>query len=229
MPLRKHSRFADDTMQLCIKQVVDAGLVNGSGIVHIAEPRPGQYFPAWVEGHGDYVIITVKGGWGDTVQGVALTETDCHFGGTRKWFNCPSCRRRCGVLYVHKRIACRHCLNLAYASQYEPAADRMRRQLLKIRKVIGAGMEIGGPFSPPPRGMSLRRWYALIEEYKVLRDDYYHEMEKPRRWRNDAPKAEHWKVGERVPASSLNGPKLKTSILMCPPSALGEGFRQTQP
>ena len=77
--------------------------------------------------------------------------------------------------------------------------DRMRRQLLKIRRVIGAGMEIGGPFSPPPRGMSLRRWKALIEEYIELREKYYHEMEKPRRWRNDAPKAEHWKPSGPVP------------------------------
>lgn len=204
MPLRKDRHFADDSMQLNIKQVVDAGLVNGSGIVHISETEPGKPFPAWVEGHGDYVIITVKGGWGDTVQGVALTETPLHFGGSRKWFICPKCRERRGVLYAHKRIACRSCFDLAYASQYEPPADRMRRQLLKIRRVIGAGMEIGGPFSPPPRGMSLRRWYALIEAYIELREKYYHEAEKPRRWRNDAPKAEHWKLTESVPATRLN-------------------------
>ena len=89
----------------------------------------------------------------------------------------------------------------------------MRRQLQKIRRVIGAGMEIGGLFNPPPPAMSLRHWKALIEEYIDLREKYYHEMVKPRRWRNDAPKAEHWKLGERVPTSSLNGPKGRASIL----------------
>ena len=124
---------------------------------------------------------------------------------------------------MHKRIACRTCFDLAYQSQYEPPADRMRRQLQKIRRVIGTGMEIGGPFSPPPPGMSIRRWNALIEEYKDLREKYYHEMEKPRRWRNDAPKAEHWKLSERVPASSLNGPKGKASILYFNPPRSGDG------
>ena len=124
---------------------------------------------------------------------------------------------------MHRRIACRSCFDLAYASQYEPPADRMRRQLLKIRRVIGTGMEIGGPFSPPGRSMSLRRWYALIEEYKDLREKYYRETEKSRRWRTDAPKAGHWKLNEWVPASSLNGPNLKSSFYFVDPPQSEDG------
>ena len=37
MGVRKNHRFADDVMLLSIKQVVDAGLVDGSGPIHIAE------------------------------------------------------------------------------------------------------------------------------------------------------------------------------------------------
>jgi hypothetical protein len=197
------NRFADKMMQMRIKDVTDAGLITGSGALPIADGRQGQSANAWIEGHGDYVLITVHAGWGDVYQGVALTETPCHYGGSRKWFICPDCRRRCGVLYVGRSIACRNCHGLTYASQYEAPRERMRRQLLKIRKVIGAGMELGNPFNPPPAGMSKRRWLELIEEYKILRDKYYRECERPRMWRNEAPKAEHWKIGTRLPSSRL--------------------------
>ncbi|MCK0104246.1 hypothetical protein MWU63_18325 [Pseudohalocynthiibacter sp. F2068] len=197
-------RLCDNTMQLRIKQVTDAGLDTGSGTLPIADIKPGLTFNAWVEGHSDYLIITVHAGWGDTVQGVALTETPCHYGGTRQWFVCPDCRRRCGVLYINRCIGCRSCHNLAYASQYEAPRERMRRQLLKIRKVIGAGLEIGNPFNPPPKGMSTKRHLALVEEYKTLREKYWRECENSRRWRDNRPKTIDWKLGVRVPSSRLN-------------------------
>jgi hypothetical protein len=200
----RSKRLADRMMQLCIKQITDAGLDTGQGVVPIAKVKPGMDFSAYVEGHGNYILVTVHAGWGDMHQGVALTETSCHYGGSRKWFFCPSCRRRCGVLYVGHRIACRTCHDLTYASQYEAPRDRMRRQLKKIRKVIGTGPEIGGSFNPPPKGMSKRRWNKLIDEYIELREKYWHECEKPCAWRADAPKVEDWKLGVRVPSSRLN-------------------------
>jgi hypothetical protein len=197
-------RYCDNTMQLRIKQVTDARLDIGSGTLPIADIKPGLTFNAWVEGHGDYLIITVHAGWGNIVQGAALTETPCHYGGTRKWFVCPDCRRRCGVLYIQQRIGCRSCHNLAYASQCEAPRERMRRQLLKIRKVIGAGMEIGGPFNLPAWGMSAKRHLALVEEYKTLREKYWRECENSRRWRADGPKASDWKLEVPVPSTRLN-------------------------
>ncbi|MGM9403682.1 hypothetical protein ACS0VU_15095 [Aliiroseovarius sp. KMU-71] len=201
--MESSKRFADHMMQLRIKDVADAGLDTGSGTVPIADTQPGYTFNAWIDGHGDYLIITVRTGWGDVQQGVALTVTPCHFGGSRIWFVCPDCRRRCGVLYVGQSIACRKCHDLTYASQYEAPRERMRRQLLNIRKVIGAGMELGNPFNPPPAGMSKQHWLELIEEYKILRDKYYRECERPKMWRNEAPKAAHWKLGTRVPSSRM--------------------------
>ena len=77
----------------------------------------------------------------------------------------------------------------------------MRRKLLKIRKVIGVGMELDAPFNPPPVGMSVPHWKRLIEEYVELREKYNRETEKSRKWRDDAPRANHWKLGERVPSA----------------------------
>lgn len=196
-------RLADHMMQLRIKEVTDAGFDTGSGTLPIADTSTNHTFNAWVDGHGDYIIISVHAGWGEVHQGVALSETPCHFGGSRKWFLCPSCRRRCGVLYVGRSIACRKCHDLVYASQYEPPRERMRRQLLKIRKVIGAGIEIGGPFSPPPPGVSKRHWIALIKDYKTLREKYWRECENPNAWRSEAPRTEQWKITTCVPSSRL--------------------------
>ncbi|MCA0044669.1 hypothetical protein [Celeribacter litoreus] len=196
MPPRSKRPLADKMLQLSIRQVVEAGLLSDKGIVSIAKTPQGLDFPAIVDGHGDYLIITVHGGWGNTCEAVAITETPCHFGGTRHWFFCPSCARRCGVLYIGREtIACRTCHDLAYASQYEAPRERMLRQLKKIRKAIGADMDIYGPFNPPPKGMSKKRWLEMIEEFKALRQAYWHECERPCRWRNDAPKTRDFRKG----------------------------------
>ncbi len=41
------------------------------------------------------------------------------YGGQRVWFLCPRCGRRCGVLYLGQRVACRKCLDLAYPCEME--------------------------------------------------------------------------------------------------------------
>lgn len=177
------TKIVERQMRIGIKELVAAGLDNASGSLTVATTPSGLDFPAWIEGKGDHVLISIHGGWGNTYQGVALTETPCHYGGTRKWFVCPSCRRRCGVLYCSQSIACRKCHGLLYESQYEAPRERMLRRLLKIRKLIGADMDIWGPFNPPPRGMSIGRWRALIDKYKVLREEFRIESEKPCKWR----------------------------------------------
>lgn len=57
---------------------------------------------------------------------VELTTTPCNFGGKRYWFICPItkngkyCGRRVGVLFsIGKWFGCRHCGEIAYATQME--------------------------------------------------------------------------------------------------------------
>lgn len=50
---------------------------------------------------------------------VNITTTRPHFGGTRYWWECPHCRRRCGVLYGRGYYLCRQCHDLTYASCQE--------------------------------------------------------------------------------------------------------------
>ncbi len=73
------------------------------------------------------------GEWEDVRDTIRLDQTPCHYGGFRKWFICPSCNRRVGLLYgPGKYFRCRHCTGLSYASQSESYLDRMARKARKF-------------------------------------------------------------------------------------------------
>jgi hypothetical protein len=65
---------------------------------------------------------------------VSLVDTPVHFGGHRLWFSCPSCARRCQILYGSWRIACQRCHRLRYLSQRETKSGRANLGMLKIAK-----------------------------------------------------------------------------------------------
>jgi hypothetical protein len=72
----------------------------------------------------------------ELVEGVAyLAWTPCNFGSSRPWFVCPGegCGRRVAILYGpgSGQLLCRHCCNLAYASQSEGQIDRAKRRAEK--------------------------------------------------------------------------------------------------
>ena len=63
---------------------------------------------------------------GATTHWLYLTQTPCHLGGHRRWFICPSCQNRMGVLYLrNRRFGCRTCQKISYQSQSGDAEDRM--------------------------------------------------------------------------------------------------------
>ncbi len=69
--------------------------------------------------------------WGCVIE-AGITTTQCHHGGTRHWFACPDCDRRCRMLYMRNgRLACRQCHGLIYASQLESYGSRkLRKEML---------------------------------------------------------------------------------------------------
>ena len=77
-----------------------------------------------VQSHLELVFRTREHGeteWRDVKQIVPFEHTSVHFGGNRKWFNCPGCKRRCIVLYGGARFYCRKCYRLQYQSQSKVA------------------------------------------------------------------------------------------------------------
>ncbi len=52
-------------------------------------------------------------------RSIKLVSSKVHNGGTRFWFKCPICSKRCGIIYenpINTEIGCRTCLNLDYRS-----------------------------------------------------------------------------------------------------------------
>ena len=94
---------------------------------------------------------------------VAYTHTPTRFGGYRKWFTCPGCRRPARILYGINTLRCRRCRGLKHASQSEASHWRAKRKALSIRRRVAAsGDALDGPFPPKPPKM---RWAT----YKRLR------------------------------------------------------------
>src|SRR5262249_4145200 len=87
---------------------------------------------------------------------VAYTYTPKMFGGYRKWFACPECRRPARIVYGVNSLRCRRCRGLRYASQSEASHWQAQRKAITIRSRLNASNNtLDGPFPPKPPKMSL--------------------------------------------------------------------------
>jgi hypothetical protein len=86
---------------------------------------------------------------------VNYTYTATMFGGSRKWFPCPGCRRPARILYGVHSLRCRRCRGLRHASQSEASHWRAQRKALSIRRRLGASGNTLDAFPAKPPKM---RW-----------------------------------------------------------------------
>lgn len=111
------------------------------------------------------------GDWEDVEEQVLIERTPCHYGGTRPWFLCPGivngrpCYRRVGTLFFAGRyFLCRHCQNVAYASQSETPLDRTHRRRDKLlRDAFGEQTGYYGGIPPRPKGMWYRTYTRKLD------------------------------------------------------------------
>ena len=122
-----------------------------------------------------HVILSYRsqshgGEWKAMEYPVFLDWTDCHLGGRRAWFRCPAqgCGRRVALIYGGAIFACRHCHQLAYASQREAGYDRAARKADRLRDKLGwePGILNGG--GAKPKGMHWRTFKRLKAEHDAL-------------------------------------------------------------
>ncbi|WP_168623215.1 hypothetical protein [Roseicyclus persicicus] len=206
MPMRGSRRLVESCTPFKIKDVVAAGLHDGSGALCLEKGPAGLDFSVVIEGHGTYLDLTLYTGWGDERQRIELSKTPAHFGGSRYWLHCPRCSARGAVLYLVKSFACRKCHELRYTAQFESPRERMRRRLLKIRELIGSDLVIENPLNPPPKGMSVRKWERLLDEYEEVLEAYRRELRQTRAWRNDAPSTRRSPANQAVHPEGRMGP-----------------------
>ena len=146
--------------------------------------KPGYTFTwrwTWTSGDSSSINITTRESalelnyrvknpgedWQDQNQHIALTYTECNYGGTRPWFICPQCSRRVGVLYSRCLFLCRHCTNVAYTSKSENLPDRMLRKANKIRDRLGADYGVHNIIRRP-KGMNWDNFWRLHDEVEML-------------------------------------------------------------
>jgi hypothetical protein len=61
--------------------------------------------------------------------------------GSRGWWCCPACSRRCAVLFLQERLACRECSGLHFETQSATARRRALLKANKLRALYGADPE----------------------------------------------------------------------------------------
>lgn len=102
--------------------------------------------------------------WQRVLEVIALDSADQHFGGERRWFICPSCNRRCAVLYDGNGFRCRVCLDLSYRSQSEDPRFRCLSKARKLRQRLGGTASVPLRLADKPRGMHWRTYNRLYEK-----------------------------------------------------------------
>ena len=108
--------------------------------------------------------------WTHVEEAVPLARSPCGFGGMRTYFVCPGkkngrpCLRRVSKLYQGGQyFLCRHCYDLAYASQSESRPYRLQRRADKRKLALGG--KLGTSLSPPkPKGMHRRTYERYLDE-----------------------------------------------------------------
>jgi hypothetical protein len=121
--------------------------------------------------HLSYTVRVGNEGWEDVTEIIPIVHARCRFGGSRAYFNCPGpgggtdCGRRVTKLHLsHRYFLCRHCNQLAYASQYEQPWQRVVRRANKIKQRLGIDAGIAEPFPEKPKGMWASTYGRLLNE-----------------------------------------------------------------
>jgi len=121
--------------------------------------------------HLSYTVRVGDGERQDMTETIPIVHLRCRFGGTRAFFICPGpgdgadCGRRITKLHLSQRyFLCRHCNQLAYASQYEQPWKRALRRASKSRQRLGVGGGIAEPLPDKPKGMWTRTYGCLLDE-----------------------------------------------------------------
>nr|QJS05735.1 hypothetical protein [Psychrobacter sp.] len=99
---------------------------------------------------------------------IQLTTTAANYGGSRYFFNCPSCSKRVSVLYCAGLYVCRHCIGACYGSQLQQPIDRLFSRADTIRQRLGWQSGIAYGNQGRPKGMHFTTYYRLVTEHDRL-------------------------------------------------------------
>lgn len=106
------------------------------------------------------------------VEFVPFTTSTTAFHGVRRWFACPSCRRRCRVVYALRgHYGCRVCGDLRYRTQSERGWARADRRAGRLRQRLG-GSAGDDELPAKPKRMRWRTYRNLQALHDGLADQW---------------------------------------------------------
>jgi hypothetical protein len=121
--------------------------------------------------HLSYAVRVGNGEREDIVETISIVHLPCRFGGNRTYFICPGpgdgteCGRRITKLHLSRRyFLCRHCNQLAYASQFERPWQRAFRRANKLKQRLGIAAGIAASVPDKPKGMWTRTYGCLLNK-----------------------------------------------------------------
>lgn len=93
-----------------------------------------------------------------------------NLGGRRTWWVCPSCGRRCGVLYCERLFVCRKCAGVDYyrTQQTGDVLTTLDNRLRRVGRKLGAADASNDVLPPRPRYMHSATYERLAGEYLEL-------------------------------------------------------------
>jgi hypothetical protein len=125
----------------------------------------GDRFRATAYTEGDRLCLKLNDGVPLTAR---ISDFEMGFGGTRRFFHCPHCQRRCVVLYVlPQTLICRCCLGLLYHSQACSEISSQHLQMRRLSNRVNPAYRYSS-FDLPPRPKLMRR-----KTYERLRREFF--------------------------------------------------------
>lgn len=122
---------------------------------------------------------TINGHKVPVEDSIRLTDTNCNYGGVRRWFSCPQCKKRIAVLYLKQHhFRCRHCHDLNYYSSQESGNfnDMSRRRVNKVLRKLKSdercSFDILYHTPARPRYMHRKTYGRLLRQYDRKRNEY---------------------------------------------------------
>lgn len=115
-------------------------------------------------------VMEIDGRQHSYTEYVDIHRQECHFGGKRPAFVCPSCRRKSFILYQrHGYYRCRKCCKLAHPSQSECRHYRMINRAYKLLRQIHKDACLMLPIPEKPKGMHGFTYRRIVREVERIR------------------------------------------------------------
>jgi hypothetical protein len=95
---------------------------------------------------------------------IFFCETQTVFGHPRLWFVCPTCGRRCRVLFGSWRIACGRCHRVRYLTQTDSPSGRAVRGMFRVVRRFNPAATVN-QIPPRPYGMHRSTYKRLVQKH----------------------------------------------------------------